>query len=50
MFGIGGWTKIIGGMPITYIYFPFSAVILTQEGSRNYSIQIIEYLSILILL
>ena len=35
MFGIGGWTKIVGGMPITYINFPFSAVIVTQEGSRN---------------
>src|SRR5690606_21499434 len=35
MFGIGGWTKIVGGMPITYIYFPFPAGILTQEGSRN---------------
>ena len=35
MFGIGGWTKIVGGMPLTYIYFTFPDVILTQEGSRN---------------
>ena len=35
MFGIGEWTKIVGGMPLTYICFPFPAVIVTQEGPRN---------------
>jgi len=45
MLGIGGWTKIVGGMPLTFIYFPFPAVIVTQETSRNYSIQIIDYQS-----